>query len=63
MELSVRGCRLPKISRFTSSTTCNSGSAAARSPLASNSRPRLPMEMIVFGCRLPYVSLATSSSS
>ena len=38
MEMSVCGCRLPRVSRRTSSASRSSSSAAVRSPLAFNSR-------------------------
>eukprot|EP00964_Phaeocystis_antarctica_P076559 scaffold47344_cov62-Phaeocystis_antarctica.AAC.4 len=44
MQAIVRGCRPPRVGRSPSSSSRSSGSAAARSPLPSNSRPRLPME-------------------
>ena len=37
MEVSVSGCRLPRVSRRTFSASRYSGSAAARSPLACSS--------------------------
>eukprot|EP00964_Phaeocystis_antarctica_P100179 scaffold65863_cov66-Phaeocystis_antarctica.AAC.7 len=63
MERSVLGCRLPRVSRCTSSASRYSGSAAARSPLVRNNAPRLPMVASVSRCRLPRVSRCTSSAS
>eukprot|EP00964_Phaeocystis_antarctica_P064165 scaffold38576_cov64-Phaeocystis_antarctica.AAC.2 len=63
MELSVSGCRLPSVSRDTSSDSRISGSAAKRSPFSFNSRPRLLTEQSVCGCRLPSVSRADASAS
>eukprot|EP00964_Phaeocystis_antarctica_P161599 scaffold133458_cov96-Phaeocystis_antarctica.AAC.1 len=55
--------RLPSVARDTSSASRCSGSAAARSPLACNSLPKLQMELSVSGCRLPSVSRDTSNAS
>eukprot|EP00964_Phaeocystis_antarctica_P110795 scaffold75141_cov36-Phaeocystis_antarctica.AAC.1 len=63
MVQSVCGCRLPRVARDASSDSQYSGSAAARSPLACNSTPRLLMELSVLGCRLPRVSRRRSSAS
>jgi hypothetical protein len=56
MEASVPGCRPPRVSRFASSASRASSSAAAGSPLALSSPPRLSMESSVSGCRSPWVS-------
>eukprot|EP00964_Phaeocystis_antarctica_P031263 scaffold17691_cov72-Phaeocystis_antarctica.AAC.2 len=49
MAMSVLGCRLPRVSRRTSNASRYSGSAAARSPLASSSEPRWWMERLCGG--------------
>ena len=63
MEMSVSGCRLPRVSRRPSSTSRNSGSAAARSPLTFSRMLRLLIELSVFRCRLPRISRRPSSAS
>eukprot|EP00964_Phaeocystis_antarctica_P113378 scaffold77420_cov63-Phaeocystis_antarctica.AAC.3 len=63
MEISVCGCRSPRVSRHTFSASRSSGSAAARSPLACSSPPKLLMEVSVCGCRSPRVSRHTFSAS
>ena len=63
MEASVSGCPLPRVARSPSTASRSSGSAAARSPLAHSSRPRMLMEASVSGCHLPRVSRRPYSAS
>eukprot|EP00964_Phaeocystis_antarctica_P121778 scaffold85445_cov66-Phaeocystis_antarctica.AAC.2 len=63
IEVSVSGCRSPRVSRRASSASRHSGSAAARSHLAFTSSLSLQMEVSVLGCRLPRVSRRASSAS